>query len=1195
MAFMEKLGESLKAGLQDTLTSETVSENLGTVLKQSIGSAFMDTPAEQLGANQFILDEEQRRRQAAAEAAKAAAQKARFIQEETLKSSLRSAEEAKKFKAQQGVKEATEQRTIVVEAIKAAGTNSTGIPSDDKIKIEQLVKAAANIITPEGVETLFNAHKNDKNLTTEVRRFNTFNRLKKQGVIPKDMPFMKWEIGRFGPNIAQEYFAYEQDAIANGKTPIPYEEFYMLRGSSSKSGKDADKNESYKYSLQWLKDAMGGDRPMSDFAKVELGPDGEPIIVGANAIWRKNVDVVKKFDPNIQISANPNAQRVREWVAMFNRKQKGKNQSKSPSLRQQNAQSSSSVMPGNLIRNVESNALVQEFLPTIDGRPNLGSISDKVKPSNFNPDDKTNYVPALGMDYIGKVDKSLAAIAKVKKYDISFLEAFGLNKNQFEEFKGLYTKISQNARDKGTVEPKDSQRLAALTRIILNTTLDSGSVRQTIEKTAMPKRLAVARSEDLTGSGEFKIIWDNNTVNNLSILAKAVGVEPKRLDLDVLKDSKGQNLSDKGVKFVSADGTTLTMFGRVAGVNPIVKKNLQKVSSRLMNTPEHFKMYKNIWNFQEGKDSDFKNNQEMLAAKLQLVENIALQGDKGAPDLIVTEALLDVLLKTDRTYSTTPRGNIVATANPRAAFLSKDFTTELGETIKRSTGPIVNEMRKTVTGQQNLDKAGTRVTILKSLIKSVINGNDDGIVKISEDGTTVDNFERTIQKITPADAAAFNEDSITGVVGSMRNLASGAKLLVEPAVKLFTDIFGVANDSIKLHSRLSTGFGINTDAKDSKFVQSNQQFIESGLGEAITRETKILNKEYDILQERKAANTLTQRELDLYLVRRKVLWEKIALTYTLAGYVQGDQAGGRTISNEDFAIIREALWGGAITESTTSLIDMINHLDITLTMARSKSRAGQIRLAIFGIEGVTDTGSLTSTIIERQMERSNIVSKREGKINADLRKQTNNDQLTFEEAAQQNLYGSVPNRQEKPRRTDEPYKGYLAHKNSGRLGTVYDELLFLYQNSKTWDGKEGYNVRIAGGTFEGIEMPNYTESQLFLTHMNELYAAKVLVDDFESNGHTILENNNDIIPTKYLEAINRLDSKNIKQYPSLALLYGLTDFNVKGNYFGLELSGLRWLKDTLAISKRIPQTSQSNTLFNKNFRMLLTQARNSRI
>jgi len=72
-------------------------------------------------------------------------------------------------------------------------------------------------------------------------------------------------------------------------------------------------------------------------------------------------------------------------------------------------------------------------------------------------------------------------------------------------------------------------------------------------------------------------------------------------------------------------------------------------------------------------------------------------------------------------------------------------------------------------------------------------------------------------------------------------------------------------------------------------------------------------------------------------------------------------------------------------------------------------------------------------------------------------------------------------------------------------------------------------------------------------------------------------------------------TKNIKQYPSLALLYGLTDFHVKGDYFGLELSGLRWLTDTLAISKRIPQTSQSNTLFNKNFRMLLTQARNSRI
>ena len=47
-----------------------------------------------------------------------------------------------------------------------------------------------------------------------------------------------------------------------------------------------------------------------------------------------------------------------------------------------------------------------------------------------------------------------------------------------------------------------------------------------------------------------------------------------------------------------------------------------------------------------------------------------------------------------------------------------------------------------------------------------------------------------------------------------------------------------------------------------------------------------------------------------YLRRTTMLWEKTALTYQLAGYVQGDQTGGRTISNQDFDNIYRALWGG---------------------------------------------------------------------------------------------------------------------------------------------------------------------------------------------------------------------------------------------------------------------------------------------
>ena len=53
-----------------------------------------------------------------------------------------------------------------------------------------------------------------------------------------------------------------------------------------------------------------------------------------------------------------------------------------------------------------------------------------------------------------------------------------------------------------------------------------------------------------------------------------------------------------------------------------------------------------------------------------------------------------------------------------------------------------------------------------------------------------------------------------------------------------------------------------------------------------------------------------KKALATYLKRTTMLWEKTALTYQLAGYVQGDQTGGRTISNQDFDNIYRALWGG---------------------------------------------------------------------------------------------------------------------------------------------------------------------------------------------------------------------------------------------------------------------------------------------
>ena len=67
-----------------------------------------------------------------------------------------------------------------------------------------------------------------------------------------------------------------------------------------------------------------------------------------------------------------------------------------------------------------------------------------------------------------------------------------------------------------------------------------------------------------------------------------------------------------------------------------------------------------------------------------------------------------------------------------------------------------------------------------------------------------------------------------------------------------------------------------------------------------------------------------------YLLAQNTM-TKVTLTYTFAGMVQGE-SGGRAISNEDFAIIFQALWGGASGETGRGSFDRLQEVlnDIAL-------------------------------------------------------------------------------------------------------------------------------------------------------------------------------------------------------------------------------------------------------------------------
>ena len=65
-------------------------------------------------------------------------------------------------------------------------------------------------------------------------------------------------------------------------------------------------------------------------------------------------------------------------------------------------------------------------------------------------------------------------------------------------------------------------------------------------------------------------------------------------------------------------------------------------------------------------------------------------------------------------------------------------------------------------------------------------------------------------------------------------------------------------------------------------------------------------------------------------LRSILLFKKVALTYKLAGLVQGDQSGGRTISNQDYDQVFHALWSSGEVGNTATLKDLEHDMELRI-------------------------------------------------------------------------------------------------------------------------------------------------------------------------------------------------------------------------------------------------------------------------
>ena len=115
----------------------------------------------------------------------------------------------------------------------------------------------------------------------------------------------------------------------------------------------------------------------------------------------------------------------------------------------------------------------------------------------------------------------------------------------------------------------------------------------------------------------------------------------------------------------------------------------------------------------------------------------------------------------------------------------------------------------------------------------------------------------------------------------------------------------------------------------------------------------IIDGQYkSVINNPRATQEQKEQAKDVYLRRAALMWEKTAITYQLAGLVQGEQTGGRTISNQDFDNIYAALWGGRFF-SEESALNAVRLLNFVTNHTQMKLQAQRHALITLGTTGQT--------------------------------------------------------------------------------------------------------------------------------------------------------------------------------------------------------------------------------------------------
>lgn len=177
-------------------------------------------------------------------------------------------------------------------------------------------------------------------------------------------------------------------------------------------------------------------------------------------------------------------------------------------------------------------------------------------------------------------------------------------------------------------------------------------------------------------------------------------------------------------------------------------------------------------------------------------------------------------------------------------------------------------------------------------------------------------LSQAIDSLGELAATTTGSNLVKGISSTVETLVTGLKTFV---FEFEQDKFNLS----QLNATLSSQIGQNDINLDEK---ANAEF---------KRSREIYDKKIEQIKLSTSENS-SQRTQQMKAARHRLglrsamTFKKIALTYKLAGLVQGDQTGGRTISNEDFHQVYSALWSGGEVGNRAVLGDLSNDLKLRI-------------------------------------------------------------------------------------------------------------------------------------------------------------------------------------------------------------------------------------------------------------------------